>query len=101
MRVIFHQLIKKDLRAALGYYDGEGGSRLGDRFFSEVEAVVAEVRTNPRGFHFADEGLGRAGLRSFPYHFLDEEGESFIQFLVLRHDQRHPSFGLRRERWGK
>ena len=101
MRVIFHQLIKKDLRAALGYYDAEGGSRLGDRFFAEVETVVAEVSANPRSCHFAEDGLRRAGLESFPYHFLYEEGESFIHFLVLRHDQRHPRFGLRRERRGK
>ena len=100
MRVIFHQLIKKDLRAALSYYDAEGGSRLGDRFFAEVESVVAAVRTHPRGCHFAAEGLRRAGLNSFPYHFLYEEGEAFVHFLVLRHDQRNPCFGLQRERFG-
>lgn len=98
MRVIFHQLIKKDLRAALGYYDAEGGSRLGDRFFDEVETVVEAVRANPRGFRFIEAGLRRAGLQSFPYHFIFEESDVFIHFLVLRHDRRHPGFGLRRVR---
>lgn len=98
MRVIFHQRIKSDLRSALSFYDEEGGSKLGDRFFAQVEFVVAEVTRNPKAFHFADEGLRRVGLASFPYHFLFEEGEGFVHFLVLRHDKRHPSFGSRRRR---
>ncbi|MFO1490965.1 MAG: type II toxin-antitoxin system RelE/ParE family toxin [Kiritimatiellia bacterium] len=98
MNVIFHELIKKDLRAALSYYDAEGGSRLGDRFFEEVEAIVAKVIGNPRGFHFVAEGLRRAALASFPYHFLYEEDESHVQFLVLRHDKRHPGLGMKRHK---
>lgn len=100
MRVIFHHRIQSDLRSALAFYDAEGGSKLGDRFFAEVEAVVSGVSGNPRGFHFADEGLRRAGLAAFPYHFLFEEGEDFVHFLVFRHDKRHPGFGLRRRRLG-
>ncbi len=78
MRVIYHQQIKRDLRIALTFYDAEGGSKLGDRFFDEVEITVAQVMRNPQGFHFADDGLRRAALSSFPYHFLFEEGEGFI-----------------------
>lgn len=98
MGVIFHVLIKKDLRAALDYYDSEGGIKLGDRFFEELEASVARVVENPRRHHFVDEGLRRAPLHSFPYHFLYEERDGGIHFLVLRHDKRHPSFGLKRRR---
>ena len=48
MDVVYHKLIKKDLRAALGYYDSEGGRKLGDRFFQDVEATIAKVIGNPR-----------------------------------------------------
>jgi len=34
MGVLFHRLIKKDLRTALAYYDAAGGEKLGDRFFA-------------------------------------------------------------------
>jgi hypothetical protein len=98
MDVSYHELIKKDLRAALAYYDSEGGAKLGDRFFDDVEASAARVIENPRRFHFAAEGLRRAPLAIFPYHFLYEEHGGLIYFLVLRHDRRHPSFGLRRRR---
>jgi hypothetical protein len=98
MRVIFHQQIKRDLRTSLSFYDTEGGSKLGDRFFAEVEVIVAEISRNPRMFHFVDAGLRRAALTTFPYHFLFEEGDGFVHLLVLRHDKRHPAFGLKRRR---
>jgi plasmid stabilization system protein ParE len=98
MSVIFHKLIKNDLRAALAYYDSEGGSKLGDRFFDDVEDTIARVVQNPSHYHYADDGLRRAALGEFPYHFLYEEYDETIHFLVLRHDKRHPRFGLRRQR---
>jgi hypothetical protein len=98
MSVIFHKLIKKDWRAALAYYDSEGGSKLGDSFFDDVEDTSAKVVQNPSHYHYADDGLRRAALGEFPYHFRDEEYDETIHFLVLRHDKRHPRFGLRRQR---
>ena len=98
MHIIYHEQIRRDLRAALAYYDAEGGDRLGDRFFEEVEATIARVSENPQGCHFAADGLRRAALVSFPYHFLYEEGAGGVRFLVLRHDMQHPRFGLRRRK---
>jgi hypothetical protein len=93
---IFHRRIQKDIRSALVFYDDEGGAKLGDRFFSEAEQATMEVVKNPEGFHFVASGLRRASLKSFPYHFVFEVVEGEIRFLVLRHDKRHPDFGLRR-----
>jgi hypothetical protein len=98
MEVVFHELIKKDLRTALAYYDFEGGRKLGDRFFEDVEATVAKVIRNPGRCHFVAEGLRRATLEAFPYHFLYEENGDLVCFLVLRHDRQHPCFGTRRRR---
>jgi plasmid stabilization system protein ParE len=96
MRVIYHRRIQNDLRKALSYYEEEGGKRLGDRFFAEVERTAARVVENPKGFHFIARGLRRAQLDVFPYHFVFEEDDTRTRFLVLRHDKRHPAFGLRR-----
>ena len=96
--LIYHRLIQRDLRTALDYYDGEGGVKLGDRFFSEVEAAVASIMKNPQGHHFSDAGLRRVSLSSFPYHFLYEAGDEIVWIAVLRHDRRHPNFGLRRKK---
>lgn len=97
MEVIHHRLVQRDLRNALLYYDSEGGEKLGDRFFMEVERVVEKVSENPKRFHFIADGIRRASMDTFPYHFLYEESETRIRFLVLRHDKRHPTFGLSRK----
>lgn len=99
-QLIYHRLIQRDLRSALDYYDREGGVKLGDRFFNEVEFSISEVMKNPQGNHFSDGGLRRVSLKSFPYHFLYEVGDEIIWVAVLRHDRRHPNFGLRRKKTG-
>lgn len=97
MSIIYHRHIQKDLRSALAFYDEAGGSKLGERFFGEVEEAVARVLQNPKSFHHVTRDLRRVSLGSFPYHFLYEEDERRVRFLVLRHDKRHPSFGLSRK----
>ena len=96
MEVIYHRLIQKDLREALDHYESEGGTKLADRFFEEAEAAAARVAINPQGFHFQAEDLRRVSLKNFPYHFLYRNLGNTIRILVLRHDKRHPNFGLRR-----
>jgi len=98
MEVIFHRLIPRDLRRALDYYESEGGTVLGDRFFRSVEECIEKIRGRPEGNHFSDNGYRRAPLEAFPYHFLYEIDSSGIWVAVLRHDRRHPSYGLRRQR---
>jgi plasmid stabilization system protein ParE len=94
--IVFHRLVQRDLRAALAYYDEAGGSKLGDRFFADVEALVQKIQENPRRYHFFSAQFRRAPLSSFPYHFLYEERGGQVRVLVLRHDSRHPRFGLDR-----
>jgi hypothetical protein len=51
MALIFHRLVQKDLRAVLGYYEDEGGIPLADRFFAELDALVAGIAREPRRLH--------------------------------------------------
>ncbi len=97
-RLIYHRLIARDLRSALRYYDTEGGSKLGDRFYAEAQAAIAAIEEDPTGHHFSDGGFRRVSLGSFPYHFLYEAEGEIIWIAVLRHDRRHQSFGLRRKK---
>lgn len=97
-RIIYHRLIHRDLRSALDYYEAEGAAKLADRFFADVEATIVAIEQNPTGHHFSDGGLRRASLGSFPYHFLYDVDAEIIWIAVLRHDRRHPKFGLRRQK---
>lgn len=96
MDVIYHRLINHDLRTALDYYESEGGEKLADRFFEDVEAAVERIVENPKLSHFVEGNLRRSPLKVFPYQFPYRETGAMIRFLVLRHDRRHPGFGLRR-----
>lgn len=98
MDVTFHRLITRDLRAALSYYEREGGSALADRFFSEVEECIERIRHRPHGHHFSDGGYRRASLKAFPYHILYEVESDGIWIAILRYDRRHPNYGLRRQK---
>jgi len=93
----FNRLVQSDLGIVLQYYETVGGSGLADRFFDEVTALVAAIEQRPSSFHPAGEGLRRANMPSFPYHFLFRERVGSVRILVLRHHRRHPRFGTQRE----
>lgn len=96
--IVYHRLIQRDIRSALDYYEAEGGPKLADRFFSEVQGALDKIAANPTSHHFSDGGLRRGSLDAFPYHFLYEAEPETIWIAVLRHDQRHPRYGLRRQK---
>jgi plasmid stabilization system protein ParE len=96
MRLIYHPRVQHDVTEALRYYDEVGGAALGDAFFDELCARTEMARAHPERFHFFDARHRRANLRRFPFHFLFRVAGDVVRVLVVRHDRRHPSFGLRR-----
>ena len=96
-QVIFHRLVQRDMDGILRYYREEASISVADRFFETFICFVERALANPKGFHPAPEELHRANLPGFPYHFLYREMPHGIRVLVLRHDRRHPSFGLKRQ----
>lgn len=95
-RVVFHQLVQRDMDAILRYYEEEASAAVADRFFTTFLRIVDRAAGNPRYFHPMEAPYRRANLPGFPYHFLYRETSDGIRVLVLRHDRRHPSFGMRR-----
>ncbi len=94
--LIFHRLVQRDVREILSYYTREASASVGDRFFQEFLAVVDKALENPKSYHRISSILRRANVPGFPYHFLYREIDHGIRVLVLRHDRRHPSYGLMR-----
>lgn len=97
--VIFHRLVQKDMTGIRRYYIEEAGEDLADRFYDRFMATIEKALSNPRHYHFLEKGrdIRRAPVKGFPYHFLYRETTFGIRVLVLRHDKRHWSFGLRRK----
>jgi plasmid stabilization system protein ParE len=88
--------VQQDAWEIMRYYEHESGSKLADEFYDELMAAVRRMSTNPEGNHFDPSGLRRAALNRFPHHFLYRIRKADILILVLRHDRRHPSFGIKR-----
>lgn len=95
-RVVFHRLVQSDMDAVLRYYHDEASATVAERFFATFLQIVDQAAENPRFFHPLKPPFRRANLPGFPYHFLYRETADGIRILVLRHDRRHPSFGLKR-----
>ncbi|MEO0416515.1 MAG: type II toxin-antitoxin system RelE/ParE family toxin [Verrucomicrobiota bacterium] len=95
MAVRFHRRVQHDLNQALDYYRLES-AKLADEFFDLFIEATAIANNNPKHFHFDPSGLRRFNLKRFPYHFLYDENAKGIRIWVLRHNKRHPSYGLRR-----
>ena len=96
--VIYHPEVRRGLNGVLRYYEDEGGVLLADRFFDASIDTVNQAKEAPRKFHPAEKDpvLRRVQIEKFPYHFLYREMDYGIRVSVLRHDKRHPSFGMRR-----
>jgi len=95
--LIFQRLVQRDMNEILRYYLNEAGEVVADRFYQTFLQVADQALRNPEYFHPVSELLRRAAVPGFPYHFLYRSTNKGIRILVLRHDQRHPSFGLRRK----
>jgi toxin ParE1/3/4 len=96
MRLVYHPSVQRDVATALRYYDDAGGAALGDAFFEELTQRVAQALGQPQRFHPVAGELRRANLERFPYHFLFRVRDDTVRVLVVRHNRRHPDFGLLR-----
>ena len=95
--VVFHRLVQRDMTRIRRYYSDEAGPELADRFYLRFLELVDRALSDPQRYHPVQDVLRRANISGFPYHFLYRETANGIRVLVLRHDKRHPSFGLGRK----
>lgn len=95
MEINYHPLVRRDVAQTLKYYRAIS-SQLADEFHAELRDIINKVVENPLRFHFADRGFRRANLPRFPYHVLYEIHGDFLRVMILRHNKRHPDFGLDR-----
>lgn len=96
-KIIFQRLVQRDMDEILRHYAEEAGEIVATRFFQTFLKVVDKTLVNPAYHHPVSGVLRRADVPGFPYHFLFRQTASGIRILVLRHDRRHPAFGLRRK----
>jgi plasmid stabilization system protein ParE len=94
MRVVYHRLVENDVAEVLEHY-GALSPTLAEDFRRELKRVIAQAAANPFRFHPAGR-YRRANLTRFPYHILYEVCEDTLRIMVLRHNKRHPRYGVGR-----
>lgn len=95
----YHRRVATDISDAESYYLNEGGPDLADRFVEELFLAFTSAAENPLKAHYDLFARSRrVNLKDFPYHFLYENYADYILVFLVRHNKRHPKFGLRRRR---
>ena len=98
MRLEFHPAVQGDFNAALDYYEVEGGRHLAERFEAEFRTCLSAVKAGPRQFSFYQKSpvFRRVRLKNFPYLIVYREMPDVIRVTLLKHERRHPRFGITR-----
>ncbi|MGD9563579.1 MAG: hypothetical protein AB7F88_01705 [Pyrinomonadaceae bacterium] len=96
MTPVLHPLVHVDILEAMQFYEREGGRELAVDFFYEYERTLQRILERPLSFPSSDPVLRRAIFERFPFHILFSVEPTHIFILVVRHERRHPDFGLDR-----
>jgi len=88
-----HRSAERDLTEAFRFYKAEAGRGVAGRFLKEFERVVKILE------EFPDIGTPTNGerraypLSDFPYSIIYRSVDTGIRVLVVRHQNRDPTFG--------
>lgn len=98
MRLEFHPAVQKDFNEALDYYGAAGGVHLADRFEAEFRTSLAAVKADPTRFPFYQKSdrFRRIRMKNFPFVIVYHERVTAIRVTLLKHERRHPRFGMAR-----
>lgn len=98
MTLQFHPAVQQDFNHAIAHYEAEGGGHLADRFETEFRAALSAVKAGPTRFAFYHRSLifRRIRLDNFPYLIVYRGTANVIRITLLKHERRHPLFGMQR-----
>lgn len=97
MTLELHPAVQGDVNEALEYY-GRVAPTVVARFADNLDRRLAQIRSNPKRFSFltGHRELRRARLERFPYIIVYRELPTKVFVLIVRHERRHPDYGLAR-----
>jgi toxin ParE1/3/4 len=83
-----------EMNCAALYLCKRGGSDLGERFISKVEAAVASARSMPELYRRVHGEARKVRVERFPYHVIywHDAGADRICILAVAHASREPGY---------
>lgn len=95
MRLEIHPAATAEVEQEANYYDAKSFG-LGQAFLHELEVAVAKAKRFPTLYAADHEGLRRCHLHRFPFTVVFRIKDAVMEILVVRHNARHPDYGLER-----
>ncbi len=97
MRIEYHPAIADELEAIRNYYE-KCSAGLGRDFVDEFERQIFSMAAMPTRWMLVQGDLRRALMKRFPYVILFRIiADDAIRVTVVKHERRHPAFGLTRQ----
>ena len=93
MTYTLHPAAEQDVADAMDFYLETAGFAVADRFLKEFRRVMALVVEYPQLGMPAAKGRRIFPLRTFPYSVVYRDTESQIRILIVRHQNRKPTYG--------
>jgi plasmid stabilization system protein ParE len=97
MIIEYHPEVERELGEVRDYYEKRSPG-LGAQFIDEFERQVLQIAATPGRWMVVKSDIRRALMRRFPYiiYFRQLKSDQ-IRVTVVRHQRRHPAYGLERE----
>lgn len=97
MRIDYHPAIAAELEEIRNQYES-CSLGLGIDFIDEFERQVFAIAAMPSRWMVVKGDIRRSLMKRFPYVILFRFiGEDSIRVTAVKHEKRHPAFGLRRK----
>lgn len=97
MRIDYHPAVAAELEEIRNRYES-CSLGLGIDFVDEFERQVFAIATMPTRWMVLRGDIRRSLMKRFPYVILFRIiGEDWIRVTVVKHEKRHPAFGLQRK----
>jgi plasmid stabilization system protein ParE len=97
MRIEYHPDLEQELIEVRAYYNDRSPG-LGNEFVDEFERQVLRIASMPERWMVVRGDVRRALMKRFPYVILFRIlSEEAIRITVVKHERRHPGYGLRRK----
>lgn len=97
MKIEYHPALEAELKEARDFY-AERSPGLGEHFVAEFESQVLRIAAMPERWMVVEREIRRALMKRFPYviyfRILPEDA---IRVTVVKHEKRHPGYGLHRD----
>lgn len=96
MRIEYHPALENELREIIDYYE-ERSHGLGSAFLDEFERQAIAIAAKPERWMFVSHDVQRSLMKRFPYVInFRVVAETTIRITLVKHEKRHPRFGLDR-----